>query len=322
MSRTYSVKKHKYVEKLLDLLQEYKSVIIVEADHVGSYQMQQIRTALRGKAEVLMGKNTMIRRVVREAGEHDANLNKLLQYIYGNIGLVFTNAKVKDIREVIQEYKVPAAARPGVVAPIDVFIPAGVTGLDPGQTSFFQALGIGTKIARGSIEIINEVHLIRKGDRVGNSEVALLSKLNVKPFSYGLVVHKIYEGGSVYDPSILDITSDDLARRFFQGVTTLASISLAIGYPTAASLPHHVLNGFKKLVAIALETGYMFPEAQKFKDYLDNPDAFVAAAPAAGGGGPAAAGGAQAAVDAPEPDAESSDAGAGGGLFGADEESD
>jgi hypothetical protein len=100
-----------------------------------------------------------------------------------------------------------------------------------------------------------------------------------------LVVHKIYEGGSVYDPSILDITSDDLARRFFQGVTTLASISLAIGYPTAASLPHHVVNGFKKLVAIALETGYMFPEAQKFKDYLDNPDAFVAAAPAAGGWG-------------------------------------
>jgi large subunit ribosomal protein LP0 len=53
--------------------------------------------------------------------------------------------------------QVPAAARAGAVSPVEVIIPAGSTGLDPGQTAFFQVLNIGTKIARGSIEVRNTV---------------------------------------------------------------------------------------------------------------------------------------------------------------------
>jgi len=40
------------------------------------------------------------------------------------------------------------------MAPIDVFVPAGNTGLGPEKTSFFQALSITTKISRGTIEIL------------------------------------------------------------------------------------------------------------------------------------------------------------------------
>lgn len=37
-------------------------------------------------------------------------------------------------------YQVGAPARVGLVAPIDVVVPPGNTGLDPSQTSFFQVL--------------------------------------------------------------------------------------------------------------------------------------------------------------------------------------
>ena len=40
------------------------------------------------------------------------------------------------------------------MAPVDVFVPAGNTGLGPEKTSFFQALSITTKISRGTIEIL------------------------------------------------------------------------------------------------------------------------------------------------------------------------
>ena len=78
-----------------------------------------------------------------------------------------------------------APARSGTVAPCDVIVPAGPTGCDPGQTAFFQALAIPTKIAKGQIEIISDVKLITLGEKVGSSEAALLQKLNIKPFSYG-----------------------------------------------------------------------------------------------------------------------------------------
>jgi large subunit ribosomal protein LP0 len=57
--------------------------------------------------------------------------------------------------------KVQAPARAGALAPLDVIIPAQNTGLGPEKTSFFQALAIPTKISKGTIEIISDVHIVK-----------------------------------------------------------------------------------------------------------------------------------------------------------------
>ena len=56
-----SANKAGYFDKLKGLLEEYKSIFIVEIDNVSSQQMHEIRHALRGKGVVLMCKNTMVR---------------------------------------------------------------------------------------------------------------------------------------------------------------------------------------------------------------------------------------------------------------------
>jgi len=179
-----------------------------------------------------------------------------------------------QLRTLIQSNKVPAPARSGTYAPEDVTIPAGPTGLDPGQTAFFQALNIATKIARGAIEIINEVLLIKKAERVNSSHVALLGKLDIKPFTYGVVVTSAYENGSCYEAQVLDWSMDDIYQKWVRGVRYVAALSLATGHPTAASIAHSILNGFRKLVAISLETAYVFEQAKAYKERAENPDAF------------------------------------------------
>lgn len=52
--------KSAYFEKLKGLLEEYKSVFIVNVDNVSSQQMHEVRHSLRNEAVVLMGKNTMV----------------------------------------------------------------------------------------------------------------------------------------------------------------------------------------------------------------------------------------------------------------------
>merc|ERR1711922_98770 len=163
----------------------------------------------------------------------------------------------------------------------DVKIQPQNIGMGPEKTSFFQALNIPTKITKGTIEIINEVHIITAGERVGMSEATLLNMLKVSPFSYGLTVQKVYDSGSVFDPEILDITDDDLKARFTAGVANVAAICLNIGYPTMASVPHSIVNGMKNLLAVAAVTDITFKEAEKIKAYLADPSAFAAAAPAA-----------------------------------------
>jgi large subunit ribosomal protein LP0 len=274
-------RKERYAVKLRKFLHGYKNALICTIDFVGSSQMQQVRSTLRGKGEILMGKNTVIRKIVREEAVHNPKLNELLPLIQGNIGFCWTNGSLTDARKILISNKVPAAAKVGNYAPEDVVIQAGATGLDPGQTAFFQALNISTKIARGSIEIINKVTLVKKGERVTASHVGLLSKLDLKPFAYGIQVTHAYENGSVYKAEVLDLSQDDLFGKWMRGVRHVAALSLAVGHPTVASLPHSIANAFKKLIAISLETEYTFKEAQIFKDFLANPDKFKKAAPKA-----------------------------------------
>lgn len=301
----------------MQLLDEYPKCFIVGVDNVGSKQMQTIRVSLRKHAVLLMGKNTMIRKAIRGHLDNNPALEKLLPHIKGNVGFVFTKEDLGEVREKIIENKVKAPARAGALAPLDVMIPAQNTGLGPEKTSFFQALQIPTKISKGTIEILNEIHLIKKDDRVGASEATLLNMLNISPFSYGLKILQVYDSGTVFSPEILDITPEDLRSAFVEGVRNVASVSLAIGYPTVASAPHSIVNGLKNLIAVALETDITFKEAEMAKEYLKDPSKFVAAVVAAA---PAAGGGAAAKPDAKKEEAkkeesEEEDDDMGFGLF-------
>jgi large subunit ribosomal protein LP0 len=303
--------KQKFFNKLERLLDEYPKCFIVGADNVGSSQMQQIRIQLRGHGVILMGKNTMIKKVIRGHLEKNPALEKLLPFIVENIGFVFTKLDLSVIRSKITENKVAAPAKAGTIAPLDVTLPAQVTALGPEKTSFFQALQITSKITRGTIEIINDVPLIRIGDKVGASEAALLNMLKISPFSYGLTVLQVYDSGTIFSPDILDVTPADLRQKFMDGVKNIAAISLAVGYPTVASVPHSIANGFKNLLAVAAVTDVEFEQATKIKAYLKNPAAFAPAAPVAKAAAPAK----KEAAKKVEVKEESSDEDMGFGLF-------
>jgi large subunit ribosomal protein LP0 len=295
---------------LINLLQEYDKLFMVRVDMVGSRQIQKIRLELRGKGDMLMGKNTLIRKCIRQNISLFPKLNALLPQITGNSGFVFIKDNYNDVRTILRNNFVGAAARNGVVAPIHVHVPAGITNLQPTETSFFQALNISTKVTKGSLEILSDVHLIQKGTRVKPGAAALLQKLGVRPFTYGLEILVFYEDGVVFEPAVLEISDDSIVGGFLAGVSQVAAISLATDFPTLASIPHSIVNGYKNVLSVSVASDYTFPLAKKVKDFLSNPEAMaaalaaaaapVAAAPAAAA--PKAAG--KAAAKAPEPEKE------------------
>ena len=251
---------------------------------------------LRGEGVVLMGKNTMVRRALRLGATENPQYEKLMEVVKGNVGFVFTKGELKSIRDKILANRVKAPAKAGAVAPVDVIVPAGNTGMEPGKTSFFQALGIPTKIARGTIEIVNDVPVIRAGNKVGASEATLLNMLNISPFTYGMSITSVYDMGTVFPPSVLDIDPSQFVQKLSAGATTIAAISLALGYankasipvieknadvfirlgarkvaalsfalgvPTKASVPHVLVKGFKNVVGVSLVTEFKIKQAEK-----------------------------------------------------------
>ncbi|KAK3337145.1 ribosomal protein L10 [Cercophora scortea] len=268
-----------YFDKLKGLLEAYKSIFIVSVDNVSSQQMHEIRQSLRGEGVVLMGKNTMVRRALKTFMNDTPEYERLLPFVKGNIGFVFTNNDLKSIRDKILANKVAAPARAGALAPVDVWIPAGNTGMEPGKTSFFQALGVPTKIARGTIEITNDLKLVEGGLKVGASEATLLNMLNISPFTYGMTITQVYDQGNAFPADVLDIGEEQLLKAFSTAITTIACISLAINFPTLPSVIHSLVNSYKKVLAIAVETDYSWPEIEELKDRIANPEAYAAAAP-------------------------------------------
>lgn len=267
-------KKQAYDRKLCTFLDQYTRVLVVEIDNVGSTQLAAVRRGIRGQSEMIMGKNTLIRRCINVHAEKSGNdrIKSLIPLIRGNVGLIFTNADLKEVCEEIGKYKVGAPARVGLVSQTDVVVPPGNTGLDPSQTSFFQVLNIPTKIMKGSVEIVAPVDLIKKGDKVGPSEAALLSKLGIQPFTCSLVVKSVYDDGSVFSPEVLDLTDEDLMEKFISGVNMIASLSLALSYPSMAAAPHMFLNGYKNVLAFAIATDYSYPHADQIKQKLNYRD--------------------------------------------------
>jgi large subunit ribosomal protein LP0 len=301
-------KKAPYFAKMVELLESCPKVLIVSVDFVGSKQMQEIRIALRGKATILMGKNTMIRTCLRNHAQVNPSLGleQLVEAVGGNTGFVFCHGDMDEIRKICEENTVAKAAKAGVMAPSDVELPQGPTGLDPSSTNFFQILNIPTKIVKGTIELTTNVKVCISGSKVSASQAVLLQKMGVKPFSFGMKITKVFDNGSVFDAAVLDITDEVVVGKFLGAMQTMAALSREVGIPTEASLPHMVGGAVKNMAALCAEIDFTFPEIQKLKDFLADPSAFasavVADAPAAGGGAAPAA-----AAAAPEPEEEEED---------------
>lgn len=283
---TKKEKKALYFQKVERLFREYSKIMVVSVDNVSSALMQKTRHVLRGKAVLLMGKNTLLRRAMKDLKDIPG-LVYLENSLKENVGLVFTNGDLSEIKDIIAENKISAPAKPGQIAPIDVVVPKGNTGLEPSQTSFLQALNIATKITKGSIEILNDVKVISAGQKVGSSEAALLSKLNITPFFFDIRPVHVFEEGQMFPVSILDIHESQLVDAFVEGNQQVTALCLATEIPCAAAIPYYLKDGFKNCCAVCEAIGYSFPLFEKFSQVSSV--AVVAAAAPAAGGAPAAA---------------------------------
>jgi large subunit ribosomal protein LP0 len=273
-------RKREIINKIYEKVGKYRSIIIVSLTNVSSNQVQQARFQLRKKkSEIIIGKNTVLRKAINirlaDPDENDPDYDRrravftklpqieaLLGLCKGKIGLIFTDEAIFDLKTIIEGNRVPAPARVGTFAPADFILPPGPTGLDPSQISFFHVLQIPTKIQKQQIEITKEVQVCAKGRKIGNSEAALLQKLNIKPFSYGMEIKHVFDvsEGVILAPEVFSAPPSEIITRFQNHLRNITALSLQLGLPNQASLPHSIIGAFKNLAAIGLVTGYKFKQ--------------------------------------------------------------
>lgn len=117
-------------------------------------------------------------------------------------------------------------------------------------------MNISTKIVKGQIEITKDFKVCTKGKKVKASEAALLKKLNIKPFEYGMKIASVYDDGSILPEAVLTLDPASLLAKFELGVRNITALSLGAGYPIEATIPIILGHAFKNVAAFSLESGY------------------------------------------------------------------
>ena len=121
------------------------------------------------------------------------------------------------------------------------------------------------------------------GEFISASGHHTLTISGISPFTYGMGISQVYDQGQTFPPSVLDIEEKQLMDALASAIKTITAVSLALNYPTLPSVMHTLVNGYKKILAVAIETEYSWLEIEELKDRIANPDAYASSAPAAGG---------------------------------------
>jgi len=161
-------------------------------------------------------------------------------------------------------------ARTGIPAPCNVVLPVGPTGVEVGKIDLFHKLNIQCKTFKSAIEINKEVRIITKGEKVSEGATQMCKLLQIVPFEYSLTFKYVYIDGIVLDESIIEMPVEDILSSFQNYAGFVTALSMGADIPNSLSVPQFIVNGFKSLLAIGMESGYEFEALRAAKDASKN----------------------------------------------------
>ena len=259
------------VEELATLLGEYDSVGIVDVEGIPSRQLQQMRADLHGTAEIRMSRNTLIQRALRRAGLED-----LVSSVSGHVGLVGTNDNSFGLFQQLEDSKTPAPISGGEVAPDDIVIEEGDTGMDPGPfVGELQTVGASAQIRGGSIKVTEDSVVAEEGDVVSEDLANVLDELGIEPKEVGLDLRAVVADGVEFDAEDLDIDLDAYEADLMAAAVQGRNLSVNAAYPTTRTAGSLLAKASGEAKSVGLQAEIESPEL--LPDLVGRADARVRA---------------------------------------------
>ena len=191
------------ISNIKKLASEFKLVGLVDMYGIPARQVQDIRRNLRGKAELIMTRNTLIEHAF---GEIEGSISELPSRLSGHSALIFTNVNPFKLYNMLEKTKTKMAARPGETAPEDIVVSKGPTGFRPGPiVGELQQAGIPAAIEAGKVTIRETKTVVKAGQEINKKLADALVKLDIKPMDVGLILQAAFYEGSIYEPDVLAI---------------------------------------------------------------------------------------------------------------------
>jgi large subunit ribosomal protein L10 len=230
--------KQEVVDELTDMFERYPVVGVLDIADLPAAQFQKIRRQLRGQAEIIVSRNTLLELAIQRAAERkDPALKGLLEHLRGQSALIFSRMNPFKLSKVLQANKINAPVRPGMSSPKDITIPAGETDFAPGPiVGELQRIGVKARIQAGKVVILEDSPILKRGDIVTKEVASALARFGIEPVELGLKLRAAYETGMVFPAEVLMIDEEKVMEEIREAFLSAVNLSVNVNYPTRATI--------------------------------------------------------------------------------------
>ncbi len=261
LTRQVALWKREIFTGLFELLQKYPVVAVADLQKVRSSQIQEIRKKLRGKAELIVAKNTILRKVAEKTADSKPEIEKFASEITGSKVLIFTHLNPYELIIFLDKNKVRVPAKGGDISTTEIVIPAGNTGLQPGPViSEFNEVKVQTRIEAGSIFVARDTIVARKGDVISTKLASLLSKLGMKPMEAGLSLSQAYDNGFLLGPNDLIFDLDKMKADFSSTAKLALSFAVEANIILPQTMPRIIAKAYRQALSVSVEAAFLTGE--------------------------------------------------------------
>jgi large subunit ribosomal protein L10 len=250
--------KREEIDDLAAFLGRYESVGVVDITGIPSRQLQDMRRELHGTAALRVSRNTLMERALAEV---DEGLEALVEFVEGQVGLIGTNDNPFGLYQQLEESKTPAPISAGEVAPNDVVIPEGDTGVDPGPfVGELQTVGANARIEGGSIKVVEDSTVLSAGEEVSADLANVLGELGIEPKEVGLDLRGVVSEGVSFSPEELDIDVEEYVADLEAASSAARNLSINAEYPTARTVPSMLAKAAGEAKSVGLSAAVESPD--------------------------------------------------------------
>ena len=247
--------KREEVDALVETLSAYDSVGVVSVAGIPSRQLQDMRRELYGSAELRVSRNTLLRRALDEVGLAD-----LTEHVTGQVGLVGTNDNPFGLYRELEDSKTPAPIGAGEVAPDDVVIPEGDTGVADGQfIGDLKQVGVDSRFQDGAVTVTDETVALEEGGEVSEGLANVLSALGMEPKEVGLDLRAVVSDGVLFSPDELDVDYDAYRRDVRAAASRGRNLAVNAAVPEPSVLPSLLSRAAGEARSVGVAAGVADP---------------------------------------------------------------
>jgi large subunit ribosomal protein L10 len=255
--KKYPQKKQLMYQELQELPKKYNVIALSKMNKVRATQLMTLRKKFHGQIIIKIIKNKVAQRAFQKVS-NISGIEDLSKELEGQCALMFTNISPFKLNLIFSENKVFLPAKGGDLAPKDIIVPAGNTGIPPGPVlSEFKEAKVQTKIDQGSIAVTKDTVVAKSGEVISQKLASLISKLDIKPIEAGVLVNYAISEGLQFRDKDLQLDVKEYVKELQQSYTSALNLAIELVYFAPETISSIISLAYQKSLNVASKAGYV-----------------------------------------------------------------